>query len=268
MAHMVAMSDNLHWRLLRFGLALRGGERAFVEEVVAAVDPSTSFLVAAHRIFLSLAGTGFRQVDSGSEGCLSRIYAAAHRLPPQELALLALWALERLSPEELGSIVRHDPALVAGRAAEISADLYAQAMQGGGCHILIAEDERITALELKEALEEMGHQVPLVTSSAGQAISAASLHRPTLAIIDVRLRGGTDGVSAAREIQEALGIPVIITTAFTNQEERAASIRPYAYLPKPWSAEDLLRTIQAVLIRVAFEALTPGIEDFLGPTRV
>ena len=88
----------------------------------------------------------------------------------------------------------------------------------------------------------------------------ASMHRPHLAIVDIRLKGGTDGVSAAREIQETLGIPVILTTAYTDQETRAATIEPYGFIPKPWSEEDLLRTVQAVLARVAVERLTPGLD--------
>jgi|GEM_PF-6826455 len=248
-------------RLVRFGLALTGGDTAAVETALVGLDDA-DFAAGARRLSEALASNerAAHPVDAG--GCLQLIYRGFHGLPPRDRALLVLWTLERLSASEIAAIVDHPEGLVVGRAAEVAAELYDRAMAGGeGCKVLIAEDERITALELKEALEEMGHEVPVVATSAGQAVSAASMHRPVLAILDIRLKGGTDGVSAAREIQETLDIPVVITTAYTDQATRAGSVDPYGFLPKPWSEEDLLRTVQAVLTRIAIERLTPGLES-------
>jgi CheY-like chemotaxis protein len=168
-------------------------------------------------------------------------------------ATVWLRAVERLAPSSIAQVVGGDPSLTEGYAAELMDGLCRQALSAGGCRVLIAEDERITALELREALEEMGHAVLAVAPTAGQAISAASLHEPDLALVDIRLKGGTDGVSAAREIQDALGTPVILMTAFTDQATRADSIRPYGFLPKPWSEEDLRRVLDEALVRIALE---------------
>ncbi len=190
---------------------------------------------------------------AAGEDRLSLIRSAFARLPPSDRAVTWLWAVERLSPSSIAGPLGWDPAKVELHAATLVRDLCKANPGQGGCSLLIAEDERITALELREALEEMGHRVVAVAPSAGQAISAASLHEPTLALVDIRLKGGTDGVSAAREIQDALGVPVIVMTAFTDQATRAASIRPYGFLAKPWSDADLRGVLDEALVRVALE---------------
>lgn len=191
--------------------------------------------------------------QGGTDHVLGRLQAGFAGLPPRDRATVWLWAVERLSPSSVAGVLGSDPALIEGRAAELMGELCRQALDAGGGRLLIAEDERITALELREALEEMGHAVLAVSATAGQAISAASLHEPDLALVDVRLKGGTDGVSAAREIQDALGTPVILMTAYTDQATRAASIQPYGFLAKPWSDEDLRRVLDEALVRIALE---------------
>jgi CheY-like chemotaxis protein len=199
-----------------------------------------------------------RTGGSEGQGGLSRIRAAYNQLGLTDRAAVWLLLVERIPSKDAAAILGGDAALIAGRAAEILGDLCRGAELNGGCRLLIAEDERITALELREALEEMKHQVVAVASTAGQAISAASLHEPDLALVDIRLKGGTDGVSAAREMQDALGVPVILMTAYTDQAARVASIQPYGFLPKPWSDEDLASVLQAGLVRAALERLVPG----------
>lgn len=248
-------------RLARLVLAVTGS----AQQASSLLDDTGSDgkgLGTLQQLIERLAGIGPRSSLIEGKDCLGGIFEHLHRLPVRDRALLVLWSLERLPPDQLAEATDRPASLVEGQAAEIAAGLYEAAVAAaGGCPILIAEDERITALELKETLEDMGHEVPWVAASAGQAISMASLHRPMLAVCDIRLKGGTDGISAAREIQETLGIPVILTTAYTDQVTRAASIEPYAFLSKPWSEEDLLRTLQATLLRVAIERMTPGLEQ-------
>lgn len=155
-----SMDDVAH-RLRRFAAALAGREAALPSGMEAG-----DFAQGA-RALIAAAGGG-EAPAAPADDCLARIFAGVHRLTVSDRALLVLWAVERMPAEDLAAVVGHPAGLVLGRAAEIAADLYAHAMEkGAGCRILVAEDERITALELKEALEEMGHAVPWVAVSAG-----------------------------------------------------------------------------------------------------
>ena len=117
--------------------------------------------------------------------------------------------------------------------------------------ILIAEDESIVALDLKQRLESFGYQVPSVVSSGEEAVERAAELLPSLVLMDIQLQGRVDGIEAAGRIRRRLGIPVVFATAFTGEAilGRAADAQPYGYLVKPLDNEVLRTTIKMALVR-------------------
>jgi diguanylate cyclase (GGDEF)-like protein/PAS domain S-box-containing protein len=117
--------------------------------------------------------------------------------------------------------------------------------------IMIVEDERIVALDLKQNLESFGHEVVAVASSGEQAIAEASRQGPDLILMDINLEGAMDGTEAALRIRSRLHIPVVFLTAYTEDRilDRAEASVPYGYLVKPVEIRELQATVRMALAR-------------------
>ena len=114
--------------------------------------------------------------------------------------------------------------------------------------ILVAEDETIIRLDLIEMLTEAGYEVVAQAENGAVAIEMAKLHKPDLAILDVKMPL-VDGITAAQEIIEIA--PVLMLTAFSQRElvERARDAGVMAYVVKPFSINDLIPAIEIATSR-------------------
>jgi response regulator NasT len=114
--------------------------------------------------------------------------------------------------------------------------------------ILVAEDETIIRLDLIEMLTEAGYEVVAHAENGAVAIAMAKLHKPDLAILDVKMPL-VDGITAAQEIIEIA--PVLMLTAFSQRElvERARDAGVMAYVVKPFSINDLIPAIEIATSR-------------------
>jgi CheY-like chemotaxis protein len=84
-------------------------------------------------------------------------------------------------------------------------------------NILVVEDEGIVALELRNRLQSMGYAVAGVAATGATAIEKATQLRPHLILMDIKLKGEIDGVTAAEQIRTQFDIPVIYLTAFADE---------------------------------------------------
>jgi two-component system, response regulator PdtaR len=129
--------------------------------------------------------------------------------------------------------------------------------------VLIAEDEALIRLDLKEMLEEEGYDVVGEAGDGEQAVRLAEELRPDLVILDVKMPV-LDGISAAEQIVGKQIAPVVMLTAFSQRElvERAVEAGAMAYLVKPFAKSDLLPTIEVAVSRAAqLHALETEVED-------
>jgi len=117
--------------------------------------------------------------------------------------------------------------------------------------ILLVEDEIITAKALEKSLRNLGYTVVGIVSSGEAAIRRAAETVPDLILMDVRLQGAMDGVSATQKIQSNLQIPVVYLTAHSDDEtvKRILHSNPYGCLFKPFKKEDLCNAIEGALSR-------------------
>jgi response regulator NasT len=114
--------------------------------------------------------------------------------------------------------------------------------------ILVAEDEALIRMDLIEMLREAGYDVIAEAADGAQAIELAELHKPDLAILDVKMPV-LDGISAAEKIISIA--PVLMLTAFSQRElvERARDAGVMAYVVKPFSIGDLVPAIEIAISR-------------------
>ena len=122
-------------------------------------------------------------------------------------------------------------------------------------NILIVEDEKIVAWDIKEALEKLGYRVFEGVATASEAILTASLVKPDLILMDIQLQGEMDGIAAAEEIYRRYKIPVVYLTAYADEQTLARAIQtsPFGYLIKPFQSKQLHTTIQIALQRHQLE---------------
>jgi response regulator NasT len=117
---------------------------------------------------------------------------------------------------------------------------------------VIAEDEAIIRLDLREILEGQGYEVVGEAGRGDEAVELARSLRPDLAILDVKMPG-LDGISAARIVTEERLAAVLVLTAFSQRDlvEEARDAGALAYLVKPFQERDLVPAIEVALARQA-----------------
>src|ERR671934_498871 len=110
--------------------------------------------------------------------------------------------------------------------------------------ILVAEDETIIRLDLRELLERAGFEVCAEARDGEEAVALARSERPDLAVLDVKMPR-LDGIEAARRILEERPIPIVMVTAYGQEElvGRAVEAGVFGYLVKPFREQDLLPAI-------------------------
>jgi two-component system, response regulator PdtaR len=122
--------------------------------------------------------------------------------------------------------------------------------RGRSVRILLAEDETIIRLDLRELLERAGYQVCGEARDGEEAVALAASERPDLAILDVKMPR-VDGIEAARRIMADRPIPIVMLTAYGQDElvSRAVEAGVFGYLVKPFRETDLLPAIQTARAR-------------------
>ena len=134
--------------------------------------------------------------------------------------------------------------------------------------VVIAEDEAIIRLDLKETLEEEGYEVVAETGRGDEAVALVREHSPDLAILDIKMPG-MDGLQAAREISADGSAAVLILTAFSQRDliEQARDAGVLSYLVKPFQRTELIPAIEIALGRFkekkALEEENKSLEDQL-----
>ncbi len=121
--------------------------------------------------------------------------------------------------------------------------------------ILVVEDEHIVALDIKMHLQKYGYEVPATYPSGEEALAHIEEIGPVLVLMDIRLQGQLDGLETAELIKERYNIPVILLTAYADDQtiERAKASQPFAYLIKPFEERELRTAIVLALFRHQME---------------
>lgn len=111
--------------------------------------------------------------------------------------------------------------------------------------LLIVEDEVLSAMALRDELEDAGYRVLELTDRSEDALAAAEQHAPHLALVNIQLNGQDDGIELARKLK-GMGIPVLF---ISGQVSRARSAKTVAIgsLPKPYDPKDMVKAVDYLL---------------------
>ncbi len=121
--------------------------------------------------------------------------------------------------------------------------------------IAIVEDEYIVALDIKKFLARSGYSISGMYSSGEDLLESFPGQRPDLVLMDIKLRGELDGVETARLVHERYKTPVVLLTAFADDETiaRAKITQPFGYIIKPFEERELKISIEIALYRAMME---------------
>lgn len=125
-----------------------------------------------------------------------------------------------------------------------------------GEKIVIIEDEGLVALALKQCLTGMGYVITATAATGEEAISTLSSERPDLVLMDIRLKGETDGIDLAYWIRQTYRVPVVFLTAHSDEKtlERAKIAEPFGYILKPFEENSLHSTIEMAIYKASIDS--------------
>jgi len=120
--------------------------------------------------------------------------------------------------------------------------------------VVVAEDEAIIRMDLRELLEEEGYEVVAECGRGDEAVELVREHRPDVALLDIKMPG-MDGISAARAIAGERLAAVVLVSAFSQREliEEASDAGVHGYVVKPFERHDLAPAIEVALARFRSE---------------
>src|SRR5436190_16797569 len=139
--------------------------------------------------------------------------------------------------------------------------------------VLVAEDETIIRLDLRDLLERLGLEVCAEARDGEEAVRLARTEKPDVAIMDVKMPK-LDGIEAARQILDERPIPIVMLTAYGQDEvvSRAVEAGVFGYLVKPFREQDLLPAIRTATARheelVAVREEAESLSDALAARKV
>ncbi|MDX2214994.1 MAG: ATP-binding protein [Oculatellaceae cyanobacterium bins.114] len=115
--------------------------------------------------------------------------------------------------------------------------------------ILLVEDERIIARDIRASLENLGYTVPAIASSGEEAITKAREFQPDLILMDIRLKTEMDGIQAAAQIWRQFQIPFIYATGYSDRNtlDRAKATNPFGYVLKPIEERELYVAVETAM---------------------
>jgi PAS domain S-box-containing protein len=121
--------------------------------------------------------------------------------------------------------------------------------------VFIVEDEKIVALDIQARLADLGYEIVGSASNSESALSQIGELNPDVVLLDVSLQAALDGVEVAAKVREALHIPIVFITAYTDTElvRRIQLTEPFAYILKPFETVELHAALQIATLRAKLE---------------
>ncbi len=134
--------------------------------------------------------------------------------------------------------------------------------------ICIVEDNRIVAEDIKQTLIDIGYQVTGIATNSKKALAILESHKTDLALMDINLGKGMDGIELAGIFREKYQIPVVYLTAHADKAtlDRAKKTQPFGYLIKPFGRQEIQSTLEMALYKCRADKKIKKSEQWLATT--
>lgn len=135
----------------------------------------------------------------------------------------------------------------------------------GEALILIVEDDRIVAEDIRSSLLSFGFSVSAIVSSGKEALDKINETQPDLVLMDIMLKSEMNGIETAGKIRSQFNVPVVYLTAYANEEilERAKTTEPFGYIIKPFEDRKLKTAVDMALYKHKMEKKLRESEQWL-----
>jgi CheY-like chemotaxis protein/DNA-directed RNA polymerase specialized sigma24 family protein len=243
--------------LRRYARALLGSQAAgdaavlgFLQGLVddeAALRSDVAPRIAVYRAFHAHRDVWRPQdhgVDARPTSGGAAVEVALTRLASSNREALLLNAMEGFSIDETAVVLGASTEAVRGSIEAALAEIRDQAR----ARVLVIEDEPIIALDLKNILEGMGHEVVGTAATRDEAVALANELAPGLVLADIRLADGSSGIDAVRMILSDFTIPIIFVTAYPERLLTGDRPEPAFLVTKPFAAETIRATVGQALL--------------------
>lgn len=131
--------------------------------------------------------------------------------------------------------------------------------------ILIVEDEKIIAEDIKSTLLKFNYEIPEIVANGEIAVRKAEELKPDLILMDIMMEGNINGIEAAKQVYQKFEIPIVFLTAYSDEKilEQAAESSPFGYLIKPFEDRELRATIEMAFYKSKMEKRLRKNRNFL-----
>lgn len=174
---------------------------------------------------------------SGEPGSVTgRLKESLTEMAPQQRQVLLLTVLEGFTVLDAAHILG-----ISAEAAERGLREARQELQRvASVRVLVIEDEAVIALDVADIVRNAGHEVVGIAATEKAAVDLAKKHSPHLVLADIQLRGSDSGISAVKQIMNAMSVPVIFVTGYPERLLTGSQLEPAFVISKPFDP-DLLR---------------------------
>jgi CheY-like chemotaxis protein len=197
-----------------------------------------------HDVWTKVSPEGISTRSAGND---ARVGDLLGSLGGRERQVLLLVAVEGYAFADAAYILGIDEA----KARELFNRAQADMMRQTSAPVLIIEDEKLIAVDLKSIVEGMGHQVCGIAAGESEAIALAAKTKPRLILADIHLKDGDSGIVAVRKILRGLDVPIIFITAYPEELLTGKAPEPAFVITKPFRPETIVAAVSQALFSQA-----------------
>ena len=244
--------------LRRYARALTGSQahgdqwvRACLEKILqhpelSAVSSSKADIFALfHRVQPPFILRGEHERSRDATAPLDRLKVRLQDIPDRQRNVMLLIVLEGFTERETASILDMTEEDVGLALSEARQELKRTA----SIRVLVIEDEALIAMDVARIVRDAGYEVVGVAATEKGAVELAEKHKPDIVLADIQLKGGDNGIAAARQILKSTSVPIIFVTGFPERLLTGKGVEPAFVLTKPFDPE-ALRTSMAHALNV------------------
>ena len=223
------------------------------ENLSRSVSPRVALYRTFHAIWLSASGHVDNDIHQLTHDRPTTADERLAMLDAEQRAISILTAVEGFRTDEAALIVDGTPEEIDRALVEAQKSIDRQLKTS----VLIIEDEPIIAIDLRNVVTDMGHEVVGIASTRDQAVAAALEKRPGLVLADINLGRGGSGIDAVKQILVGFSVPIIFVTAYPEKLLTGERPEPTYLVAKPFLPESIRATVgQALFFHEPRRAVT------------